>query len=333
MVVTFSAGNAGTDSNSDGVIDDDSIGSPATAKNVITVGASENDRRGVYACDTSLGYTSHDAYQPDQNCLAMGGQNWLGTYGERWGDDYPVDPIASDLTAGNADQMAAFSSRGPTDDGRIKPDVVAPGTWVLSGYASLYQEGYGDPLNSQINAYQSDGWGMPTSQEYKYFGGTSMSNPLTAGAATVIRHFYDAHGVDASAALVKATLINSAVDMSDENNDGSKTNDFPIPNNHEGWGRVNLANATDGSHQSVESSAGLNTRDTASYLFNLSPGGSAFKVTLVWSDFRSSENAATNLVNDLRSDCHRPRWRDLQGQCLLQRMVGCERQRRSCEQR
>ena len=38
MVITFSAGNEGTDANSNGVVDNDSIGLPATAKNVLTVG-------------------------------------------------------------------------------------------------------------------------------------------------------------------------------------------------------------------------------------------------------------------------------------------------------
>ncbi|MBW7886609.1 MAG: S8 family serine peptidase, partial [Caldilineaceae bacterium] len=157
MLVTFSAGNEGIDANSDGIIDNDSIGSPATAKNVLTVGASENQRADGYPCDTGLGYQSHDLYQPGQTCGSMGGQNILGTYGGRWPADYPANPIAGDLTAGNQEQMAAFSSRGPTNDGRIKPDIVAPGTWVLSGYSSLYQEGYGDPVNPQNNAYQVDG--------------------------------------------------------------------------------------------------------------------------------------------------------------------------------
>ena len=44
MLILFAAGNSGVDSNSNGEIDDDSIGSPATSKNVLTVGASENDR-------------------------------------------------------------------------------------------------------------------------------------------------------------------------------------------------------------------------------------------------------------------------------------------------
>ncbi len=297
MAITFSAGNSGVDTNNDGIIDNDSIGSPGTAKNVITVGASENDRGGDYACDTTLSYVSHDAYQPGQTCSSMGGQNLLGTWGSRYGF---VGPWANDLTAGNAEQMAGWSSRGPTDDGRIKPDVVAPGTWVLSGYSSLYQEGYGDPVNPRNGIHQWDGWGMPVSDAYKYMGGTSMSNPIVAGAATVVRDFYQkTDGHSASAALVKATLINSAVDLADENNDGANDNDFPIPNVHEGWGRVDLANATDRGHVYVDNTAGLATGSVASYQFTVGSPGAPFKVSTVWSDYPSTETAAVNLVNNL----------------------------------
>lgn len=300
FLVTFSAGNEGTDANSNGVVDNDSIGSPATAKNVLTVGASENDRSGNYSCDTGLTYTSRDAYQPSQTCNSMGGQNLLGTYGQRWGADFPAAPISTDLTAGNKEQMAGFSSRGPTDDGRIKPDVVAPGTWVLSGYSDMYQEGYDTGTNPRNGLFQSDGWGMPRNQYYKYFGGTSMSNPLTAGAATVVRDYYqEAKGIAASAALVKATLINTAVDLQDENNDGANDNDFPIPNVHEGWGRVNLVAATSSSQQFIENTTGLSTGGSVSHPFTIGSAGSPFKVSLVWSDYPSTAAAAANLVNNL----------------------------------
>jgi hypothetical protein len=297
MLVTFSAGNQGVDANSDGIVDNDSTGSPATAKNVLTVGASENDRQGNYQCDTSLTYTSHDAYQAGETCGSMGGQNLLGTWGSRYGF---VGPMADDPTAGNANQMAGWSSRGPTDDGRIKPDVVAPGTWILSGYSSLHQEGYGDPVNPQNNAYQVDGWGMPVNAGYKYFGGTSMSNPITAGGATVVRDYYqEAHSHSASAALVKATLINTAVDLQDENNDDVNDNFYPIPNVHEGWGRVDLAAATSGAAQWVDNTVGLSTGGSANYNYSVSSSGSAFKVTLVWTDYPSTETASANLVNNL----------------------------------
>ena len=139
-----------------------------------------------------------------------------------------------------------------------------------------------------------------------------MATPLVAGGAAVVRDYYEkAHNHSASAALVKATLINSADDMLDENNDGADDNDFPIPNGHEGWGRVNLANATDGSHEFVEETTGLSTNGSASYQFP-TDGNTTFKVSLVWSDYPSTEfvsaiifgvpleiSPGPNLVNDL----------------------------------
>ena len=196
--------------------------------------------------------------------------------------------------------MAPFSSRGPTDDGRIKPDIVAPGTWILSSYSDLYQEEYGTQTNPQNGAFQWDGWGMPYNAFYKYMGGTSMSNPIAAGGATVVRDYFNkAHSHNASAALVKASLINSAVDLMDENNDGVNDNDFPIPNVHEGWGRIDVNKATDGSLLFVDNTSGLTTSNSASYQYNVSTAGDVFKVSLVWSDFPSTESASTNLVNDL----------------------------------
>jgi serine protease AprX len=299
MAITFSAGNEGADANADGVVDNDSIGAPATAKNVITVGASENkgDTSGNFPCDATRGYTSRDtSYQSGQTCTSMGGTNWLGTPRQRWG--FTANPIADDPTGGNPEQMAAFSSRGPTDDGRIKPDVVAPGTWILSTYSDLYQEGYDSATNPKNNAFQSDGWGMPRTAYYKYFGGTSMSNPIAAGGAVLVRDYYQkAHGLNASAALVKATLINTAVDLLDENNDGFGDNDFPIPNVHEGWGRINIDSATDGNEKFFDVSAGLATN--ASKTYDVTLGGGPLKVSLAWSDYAAAANAAVTLVNNL----------------------------------
>ncbi len=289
MVITFSAGNEGIDANSDGVIDNDSMGAPATAKNVLTVGASENQRSDSYPCDTGLSYTA---------CASQGGVNSIFTWGSAWPADYPANPIKDDVSANNSGQMAAFSSRGPTDDQRIKPDVVAPGSWILSTYSDLYQQGYDASPNPRNNAWQYDGYGFPYDQYYKYLSGTSMSNPLTAGGAAVVRDYYSkAYSVNATAALVKATIINSAVDMADENNDGVNDNDYPIPNNHEGWGRVNLDAATDGTIQFVDEGTGLSTGGSAN--FQVTSSGGPLKVTVVWTDYPSTEAASINLVNDL----------------------------------
>jgi hypothetical protein len=131
-------------------------------------------------------------------------------------------------------------------------------------------------------------------------GGTSMSTPLTSGAAAVVRDFYQkTAGHNASAALAKATLINTAVDLLDENNDGQDDNDFPIPNYHEGWGLVDLAAATDGSHYYVDETTGLGTGASQVYTFTVTTADRPLKATLVWSDYPSTEAAAQNLVNDL----------------------------------
>jgi subtilisin family serine protease len=297
MTITYSAGNSGDDFDHDGYADTAVtsgpneryyLSTPATAKNLITVGASENDRQGNYDCDPVA-----------PNCE---GNNDIFWYGWAWPIEFDIGPIASDLTAGNAEQMAGFSSRGPTHDNRIKPDIVAPGTWILSGYSDMYQEFYDVAPNPETGAWQTGGWFDPMDTEYKYFGGTSMSTPLVAGGAAVVRQYYqvkDNH--DASAALVKATLINTAVDLLDENNDGVDDNDIPIPNNHEGWGRMDLEAATSGGHdyEDVDAASGLGTGDSMTYQYTVDESASRFKVSLVWSDYPSTETAATNLVNDL----------------------------------
>jgi subtilisin family serine protease len=295
MTIVFAAGNAGVDRNGDGIIDDRSINSPGSAKNVITVGASENARTDGFPCDNNLSYKDSGT---DQTCAEMGGRNlitpWLV-----WG--FTAGPLRNDPSAGNAEQMAGFSSRGPTRDGRIKPDVVAPGTWILSGYSDMYQQGYNnDPINPQNNEYQGDGWGLPYSEHYKYNGGTSMASPIVAGAAAIVREFYqEAHTVTPSSALIKATLINSAVDLLDENNDGVNDNRFPIPNVHEGWGRINLVNATDKTNQFVDDPTGVATGNVTRYSYTIPGGGGPLKITLVWNDAPGNPMAGPDLVNNL----------------------------------
>jgi subtilisin family serine protease len=261
LLILFAAGNSGIDANSDGFVDPDSMGSPGTAKNVLTVGATESLRESVTSA----------------------------TWGGAWAEDFPANPIFSDHMADNQDGMAAFSSRGPTDDGRIKPEVAAPGTFIISTRSH-------DP-----NA--GAGWGEYDA-DYLYMGGTSMATPLTAGGAAVVREWLVKQGgvSNPSAALLKAMLINGAADMSPGQYASPQEIPAQRPNSVAGWGRVDLletvAPSGDRSLWYTDTTTGLSTGNTADYPLTLA-GGDALRVTLAWVDYPGSPTAGRQLVNDL----------------------------------
>ncbi len=263
FAVTVAAGNAGIDADRSGYADEDSMASPGTAKNVITVGASENLR-------------------------ASGGLSST-TWGRARPMSFPSPPTSTDLTSDNPAHMAAFSSRGPTADGRIKPDVVAPGANIVS------------VRSSQASG---SGWGLldrsdPNRPYYMYNGGTSMASPLASGAAALVREYYnDQEGLSSpSAALIKATLINTAVDISGYDDSGQEAGQ-PIPNNHEGWGRVDVGAAATPGRRFIDNAAGISTGATRTFYYNV-VAGQPFKVSLAWSDPAALPNAGVTLVNNI----------------------------------
>jgi serine protease AprX len=203
MLIVISAGNEGEAAHPahtrPGFVDWLSIGSPASCKNGLTVGASRSDR-------TNGGYTKL-------------------TYGAAWPNDFPDPPIASQTVSGDAESLAAFSSRGPTDDRRIKPDVVGPGTDIASTKSALA------PLWRFWGPYAGN-------NKYAYMGGTSMSAPLVTGCAALVREYYTrTRNHQPSAALLKATLINSARWLTGQD---STADNVCAPNFHQGFGAVYL---------------------------------------------------------------------------------------------
>ncbi len=321
MVITFSAGNSGYDGGVGGctqsgdaitgVIDDDTIGAPGTAKNCITVGATEN-------------YRPTFIYEfPQNDCTGNGFEQQA--WGWFNGCNFPANPINNDLLADNANGMGAFSSRGPADDGRFKPEISAPGIAIVS------------TRTNQSQGYEQ--WGIcpvPVAQRPHYLsqGGTSMANPLTAGTATLIRQYYEdgwhannsqltngvampAQSFAPSAALVKATLINGAWDMAPGQYGMGATQEIPpswdtnhdIPNNAMGFGRVDLESslfpgAGFGDHVARAMSvhdvtAGLTTGQTNVHDLLVSSGADPLIITLVWTDPYASTGAGTKLVNNL----------------------------------
>ncbi|MFA7469513.1 MAG: S8 family serine peptidase, partial [Weeksellaceae bacterium] len=198
MVIVFSAGNSGSSSQT--------IGSPGTAKNVISVGASEGVR-------------------------AFGGSDGCGV---------------PDSGANSANDIASFSSRGPCIDGRTKPDIVAPGTHITGGVFPssvsnpIAGAGTADPCFDGNGVCGGTGGSnfWPLSQQwYTASSGTSHSAPAVAGFSALIRqHFINKGWNPPSPAMTKALIMNSAGYM---NGVGANDNLF---SNNQGMGMVNMNN-------------------------------------------------------------------------------------------
>lgn len=198
--------------------------------------------------------------------------------------------LTYDLYADGPDTMCDFSSRGPCADGRIKPDLVAPGSWIASAASSAA------PDEAAI------AW-APIDDYYVFMGGTSMSGPHAAGAAAVFMQFYQATHTNAvpSPALVKAALINSADELNESNGGPG-----PVPNNDEGWGRINLANIITTNYntaprfyQYLDQTVLLtNGQVYAQHIF-VEGADQPLKITLAYTDVPGFPGAIPALVNDL----------------------------------
>jgi hypothetical protein len=161
------------------------------------------------------------------------------------------------------DALASSSSRGPSEDGRIKPDVCAVGTDVYS--------------TQPDNTYDS-------------FTGTSMACPGTAGTlATLWEAYRDTHGGnDPYSALMKGILLNSADDL------GNSGPDFKF-----GFGRINARRAyriISNNQFLIDSVA---TSVTNIHQINVPVGTKQLKVMLYWNDKEGSPASSIVLVNDL----------------------------------
>jgi hypothetical protein len=186
----------------------------------------------------------------DYDCLPSGGQVAKNVLVVGAVEDIPQGYIdSSDVI------LLGFSSRGPTDDGRIKPDIVANGWEVYSSVAS------GDAA-------------------YGYLSGTSMAAPNVAGSLALLhQHYADTHfGQSALASSLRAVVIHTA----------HATGENSGPDYAYGWGLLNSAGAADMILQDSRDSRIIQELDLTeheSLVTNVySDGATALKVTLTWTD-------------------------------------------------
>ncbi len=175
-------------------------------------------------------------------------------------------------------QMTSFSSWGPTDDGRIKPDIVAKGLQV---YSTTYDD----------------------EDDYGFKSGTSMSSPMISGSiGLMLHHQENLHpGQQLLSSTIKALIIHSANDQ---------ISGAPGPDYRYGWGLMNTENAiniitqnatADGIHireLTLRNGSEINIPVRAS-------GNEPLRATIAWTDVPGTPvDPALNphdlmLVNDL----------------------------------
>lgn len=171
--------------------------------------------------------------------------------------------------------MSSFSAWGPTDDGRIKPDVVANGV-TLGSASSL------------------------SNTSYTSLSGTSMASPSCAGSAILLQEHYQNLNSNASmrSSTLKALILHTADDL-----------DNTGPDYKHGWGRMNTQAAaqliSDNGNFKYIIEGVLNDGETMVYN-GTSDGSTPIKATLCWTDVEGSaissnplDNSSSNLVNDL----------------------------------
>jgi len=163
--------------------------------------------------------------------------------------------------------MTEFSSWGPTTDGRLKPDIVAPGCRKTGQVTSTV------PSNG-----------------YAGMCGTSMAAPaVSGGVALLIEQRQKMAKPVLLPSSIKAVLIHGANDI------------VPAgPDYRTGFGAVNIRNSADLIKADKVTEGEITTSgQMKTATLQIAPGAKQLKVTLAWDDEPASTNASVSLVNDL----------------------------------
>ena len=306
VIYVFPAGNSGAGTDNGLNASPNTITAPGTAKNVITVGAIETLREIVAESYTSVTNTVTETDEDGNEVEKEVVTTTTNT------------PFAGMSDSGN--QVAAFSSRGNVGIGiegpfgRFKPDLVAPGTFIISTRSADWKNSI-TSTNAQADADALEKQNDELGDQYRYESGTSVAAPAISGMLALMQEFYTGRLKRTnSPALMKALLINSAQSV-----DARYNHNVRSTVNHQGWGLPNLGRAvpalawdlagdkpTDEKTwpmQFIDQSLAnaLATGESRSWEITLGSNALHYPIrfTLAWTDPPGNPNAAVKLVNDL----------------------------------
>jgi len=224
-----------------------------------------------------------------------------------------ADNLPGALESSDTDwQVTGFSSRGPVTgtDFRMKPDVVAPGGYVLSAQSRDQPQSPDDFLDP-LDIFERDlrNNNVDTGPNYALLSGTSMASPVATGnGALIYQHFTQVLGKETiSPALMKAVLISGARNLNSFVYSHPIFLDAPAIV-HQGWGRVDLTRSIRGPQTQPGDriifldqgqTTPLVTDQTWSFPLTIAPGEGGLKVTLSWTDQPGTPGTGPVLVNNL----------------------------------
>jgi hypothetical protein len=239
--------------------------------------------------------------------------------------------------------LASFSSRGPTYDGRIKPDIVAPGAVVLSAKAVNADNCTRDPTHATPCSSCSGNGFCHADPSVTYMMGTSMATPIVAGAAALVRQYFtdgmfpagavpeqEPSGFVPSSALLRAALLASAHSVSAmaPARDTDPFSLISVPSMAQGHGIVQLdsvlvfKNSAPPLRLFVADRKVIGSETESHYYAFAAAAPIAPQVSLSWTDpvMRPNNIFLSVLVNDLDLELHSPSGRVTSGN-LAQHVV------------